>query len=267
MRLLLLMLFSIVFAEAAFAQPAVDPALLEWRTRLTAAKSHEGEAQRRDALLVLMREALSKYDVRLSGSKHADEVHPEDNQPAPIINFDVRLNLKTSARGRSGAAPRSLQGNFGYYFSTGGNGYVVLGPAALDPRSPVFTRLAAEHEMFHAEHHVGDRRSLDERELETWTTMFVRYFHEVHQFRQQWAPMLAYYERATAGERQRAIERLATYYRSPPAGFEDEAGASTLRAAFRQWLARRQKGAAASQFVRDLERALGGPPAPVQRRQ
>lgn len=41
--------------------------------------------------------------MRLSGTAHAKQVHPEDNQPAPTVNFDVRLNQKMSAPLRSGA--------------------------------------------------------------------------------------------------------------------------------------------------------------------
>lgn len=238
----------------AAAQEDAVPALMQWRTKVTAAKGLDDEAQKREAMLALVREALVGREVRPAGSTHHDQVHPDDNQPAPIVNFDHRLNQKTSARARQDTPTRSLQGNFGYYFSFRGAGYVVIGPAALDPRSPVFTRMAAEHELFHAQKHVGDSRPLAARELETWTQMFVTYFHDVHQFNQRWAPMLAYYDDTEPGERAKAIARLAAYYRTPP--LDDAAAKEKVRTAFAEWLARRKKDTAASALVSDLERAL-----------
>jgi hypothetical protein len=228
-------------ATVVAATPVAD-----WRTRVTAAKALEDSAERAEAMLALLAEALPGREVRLSGSTHTDAVHPDDNVPAPIVNFDPHMNQKTSAVTKTGTS-RSLQNNFGYYFSRNGVPYVVLGPAALDPRSPVLTELAAEHELFHATHHVGDSRPLTDRELETWTQMFVRYFPAVHQFRNRWAPMLNYYENASEGERARAIERLADYYRKEPS--------SEVRAAFDEWLTRRKTDTKASLLIRDLEGA------------
>lgn len=234
------------------ARHAQDPARLEWRARVTAAKALEDETQKRDALLALVREALSGRDVRLSGTSNVKHVDPADNAPAPVVNFDVRLNRKMSASLRSGAESRSLQGNFGYYFSKDGKAYVVLGPAALDPRSAAFTRLAADHELFHAEHHVGETRPIHDRELETWSHMFTRYFHDLSEFKQRWAPMLGYYEEADAAERRRALDRLVAYYRS--------ATNDSIRVSMREWLAARRRDSAASWLVRDLEAALTAPP-------
>jgi hypothetical protein len=159
----------------------------------------------------------------------------------------MRLQEKRSAQTRSGAMTRSLKSNFGYYFTVDRVPYVVIGPAAIDPRSPILTRLAVEHEMFHAEHHPGDPRSLSDRELETWSSMFVRFFGDVHQFNQQWRPMFSYYEEATAAEREASIQRLARYYR---------AGDPKIQTAFEQWLARRKKDLPSSKLVSDLEAQL-----------
>ncbi|HET7712679.1 MAG TPA: hypothetical protein VFL80_12175 [Thermoanaerobaculia bacterium] len=219
----------------------------DWRTKVTDAKSIEDPRARRDALLAVLREALPGHRVELSGEMHCDHVHPADNKPAPIVNFDVRLNEKQSAQPRGGGSTRSLQNNFGYYFSVQGVPYVVVGPAALDPRSPILTRLAMEHEMFHAEHHPGDRRSLADRELETWSVMFVRFFPDVHQFKQQWRPMFNYYEEATEPERAAAIKRLAGFYRTSD---------PTVGAAFDEWLSRRRLDSAASRLLSDLEKEL-----------
>ncbi|HXH06539.1 MAG TPA: hypothetical protein VNI83_08105 [Vicinamibacterales bacterium] len=221
-----------------------------------AARSIEDEAQRRDAFIELVREALGTQDVRPSGTAYPNEVHPADNQPAPVVNFDIRLNQKSSARRRDGGPVRSLERNFGYYFSVGGKGYVVLGPAALDPRSPVFTRMAAEHELFHAQHHVGDPRPLAERELEAWTHVFITFFHDVYSFRQRWAPLVGYYEEAGPAARKAALEALAAYYRTPPS--TDGGTANAIRTAFEEWLARRKKDPATADagLVADLEQAI-----------
>jgi hypothetical protein len=243
-------------AGPALAEPAVDPSLLEWRKRVTEAKSLEDETRRRDAMLALLREALHPLEVTHSGLNYEDRVHPDDNVPAPTVNFDARLNQKTSARPRSGAPTRSLENNFGYYFSMGGVGYVVIGPAALDPRSPMLTRLAAEHELFHAMHHVGDPRPIDDRELETWSQMFVTFFHDVYQFRQRWGPMFAYYGKASDGERRAAIDRLVAYYRDPAAPSDGERTAVDVRMAFEEWLERRQTEKGTKTLINDLEGAL-----------
>jgi hypothetical protein len=262
MKSTIAVLTCILFAAFADQSAAQAPELLEWRKKVTNAKALEDEAQKREALAGLVREALMSREVRLSGTKSTDQVDPEDNQPAPIVNFDLHLNRKTSYQFRPGSATRSLQSNFGYYFTVHGTPYVVLGPAALDPRSPVFTRMAAEHELFHAQHHVGDPRPIEDRELQTWTEMFVRYFHDIHQFKQRWGPLVAYYEDADPGERRTALDRLAAYYRVPSAS-ADEAERTKLRAAFEEWLGRRKKDAETSsaKLVQDLEKAIFQPTA------
>ncbi|HXI14617.1 MAG TPA: hypothetical protein VNM92_18520 [Thermoanaerobaculia bacterium] len=233
----------------------------DWRTKVTAAKALDDQTQKREAMLALVREALSSREVQLSGDLHPDQVHPDDNKPAPLINFDSRLNQKSSAQSRAGTSTRSLQNNFGYYFSFRSTGYVVLGPAALDPRSPLLTRLAAEHEMFHAMNHVGDPRSNPDRELETWSQMFVRFFHDVYQFRQHWRPMLSYYDEASAVEQKAAIDRLSAYYRDPSSATVQGDAVPKVRAAFEEWLVARRKDMSSSRLVNDLENAIAGTPA------
>lgn len=225
--------------------------LLAWGDRVTAAKAIPEESQRNQAMLKLIREALAPHEVQLSGASNPTNVDPADNLPAPVINFDPKLNDKQSAVPRSGGATRSLKNNSGYYFSKEGKGYVVIGPAALDRRDAVFTQLAAEHELYHAMNHVGDSRPLNDRELETWSKMFVAFFPRMHQHRQQWAPMLSYYNDAGDQERAAAMERLVSFYQSADA---------TIRAAFEDWLTRRRADHATARFVADLSIAIGWEP-------
>ena len=224
------------------------PASADWRTTVTAAKAITTPEERNAALLALIRQALPGRVVELAGTKDVNQIDIEDFKPAPTVNFDPLLNQKTSAERKAGGPTRSLKNNFGYYFSANGVPYVVIGPAALDARSPVFTELAAEHELFHAENHVGDARTLADRELETWTTMFTRYFDRVHRFRQQWAPMLGYYEDASPEERKSAIERLAAYRHAAHA---DDARAMN------DWMVLRKSSAPSSALIRDLEAVIG----------
>jgi hypothetical protein len=227
-----------------YSYPALSQDDAAWKKMVTEAKK-TGDA---GAMLALAREALSPMEVRASGATHSDQVHPEDNQPAPVINFDAGLNAKTTYA-TNGVF---LETSPAYYFLARGTPYVVLGPNALNPRSPIFTRMTAEHELFHAKRHGGDPRPLVDRELETWTHVFVTYFHDVHPFKQRWVPLVAYYEDADAGEREAALEKLVAYYRTPPAD------ADAVRAAFDEWLGRRRKDdkTMSSRLVADLERAL-----------
>lgn len=251
--LLLVLILSIVPLPAS-AQDGSDPAPDGWKKKVTEAKALEDETERRDALLALVREALGSLEVRASGNTHADQVHPEDNQPAPVVNFDARLNEKTTYA----TDGRRLETSPAYYFVAKGRGYAVMGPGALNPRSPIFTRMSAEHELFHARRHVGDPRPIVDRELETWTHMFVTFFHEVIPFKQRWAPLVSNYENADAGEQQATLEKLTSYYRAPPESAANAAARAGLRAAFDEWLGRRKKdeATASSKLVADLEKAL-----------
>ena len=222
-----------LYASPAASQDNIDPALVEWRKKVTEAKALQDETQKRDAMLALVREALPSHEVRPAGT---------NNEPAPVINFDTRLE-KT-----------------GNYFVAQGRPYVVLGPKSLDPRSPVFTRMIAEHELFHAKHHVGDPRPLVDRELETWTHVFVTYFHEVYPFKQRWAPLVSNFEESDPGERKVALDKLVSYYRTPAVG--DEEAKAKVRVAFDEWLGRRRKdpATASSKLVADLDSAIAAPP-------
>ncbi|MBA2304129.1 MAG: hypothetical protein H0W08_16050 [Acidobacteria bacterium] len=250
-------LISLTGAPSAFQEkPAAAPS--EWEKKVIEAKAITDETKKGEAMVALVREALGSKEVRLSGTAHADQVHPEDNQPAPAVNFDPRMNLKNSYATQA----RRLETSPAYYFLGKGTPYVVLGPRALDPRGPAFTRMQAEHELFHAKTHVGDPRPVADRELETWTHVFVTSFHEVHPFKQKWAPLVTNYEEADPGERKAALDKLVAYYRTPTPAVDD-AGRAIIRTAFDEWLSRRKKDAdsSSSMLVHDLEKALA-PSAP-----
>lgn len=253
---LVVALIALTGAPSAFQEKPVA-APNEWEKKVTEAKAITDATKKGEAMLALVREALGSKEVRLSGNTHADHVHPEDNQPAPIVNFDPHLNQKNSYATEA----RRLETSPAYYFLGKGTAYVVLGPRSLDPRGPVFTKMQAEHELFHAKTHVGDPRPVPDRELETWTHVFVTHFHEVYPFKQKWTPIVTNYEEADPGERKAALDKLVAYYRTPPPAAGDDAGKAKVRAAFDEWFARRKKDAESSSslLVKDLEKALAAP--------
>jgi hypothetical protein len=93
-----------------------------------------------------------------------------------------------------------------------------------------------EHELFHTEHHVGSRVPFPERELETWTLDFRRYFHQLRSFGQQWSPLITYYEQSGPDAQARSLAQLVDYYNNPPV---PEGERESVRTSFRSWLRRR----------------------------
>ncbi|HET7712678.1 MAG TPA: hypothetical protein VFL80_12170 [Thermoanaerobaculia bacterium] len=238
-----------ILAAAFFVLPAAaDDA--PWTKRVTETLALPDRPEKHEAMLALLREALPGITVRLSGSTHGEQVHPADNQPAPVVNFDPYLNEKSTYS----ANPRRLETSPAYYFVAQGKPYVVVGPNALNPKSPVFTRLHAGHELFHAKHHLGDPRPLPDRELETWTHMVVTYFRDLIPFKQKWLPLISFYGQSDESEQKAAVKKLVAFYRGADRDVQIE---------FDQWLARRRKDSATStsKLVADLGKPLAEKPA------
>lgn len=233
------------------------PSLPNWERDVQAAQAITDTEQRRDAMVALVRQPLggTGIQVEVAGNSSPTQVHPDDYRPAPVLNFDINLNNKSSWPSSPGAPTRSLSNNYGYFFTRGSAAYAIIGPRALDPRSPAFTRMYAEHELYHTQHHVGGTASFDDEELETWTQDFRNYFHHLYRFRQQWEPLVGYYERATQGARQRALDQLVDYYNNPPVPADQ---AAAVQAAFGRWLRRRLRDPddASKQLIQDLESRL-----------
>lgn len=233
------------------AAPAVTPLTAEqWRAAVTAARGLSGDA-RGTAMLQLVQNALTPLGitVRAAGTGHAEEAHPEDYAPIPVVNFDVRLNEKTKWSGARGGAGRSLEPNAGYNIPRRGGGFVVLGPKALDEHSPLTTRLFAQHELQLVSLE-RNGRSPDELELLTWTDDFRRYFHQFlgHRHQQNWMATLGrYYDASGPAVRQESIRSLVQYFTHPPADVD----ADRLRRAMRSKLAD-----ATGVFATDLTAAL-----------
>lgn len=248
--------------------PARDPA--DWGDDVRAAQQIQDEARRAQAMLALVQRALgAQTRVQLAGNTHPAQVHPDDCQPLPVVNFDIRLNDKSSysSQGRG----YSLRRNYGYSFRTGGSTYSVIGPNALDPRSPLFTRMSVEHELYLGTAWLNRTGRADpnrsNQELDLWVHDFRNYFHQLYSFGQQWLPLVQYYESADATPRQAALQQLLDYYNHPPVPANEQA---RIRDAFARWLRRRLGDAATAslRLIQDLEAQLhlgsagGGSPTP-----
>jgi hypothetical protein len=223
-----------------------------WRERVAQARAETDPARRRAALVALAQEALTGYTVHVVADRPATgPVKAAQYAAAPAINFDVHLEEKEfhAGAGRSGR----LGSRAGYYFSDAGRAYAIIGPSALEPATPALTRMHADHELFHASHHVGSRATWDDTELEAWVDAFVRYFHLVHTARKSWMPMIDYYEGATAAARTAALRKLTEYFAAQPAD---------VQRAMLRWLARRAGDAADKKLVQDLTARIARAPAP-----
>lgn len=226
-------------ASAAMATPGDCSGLSPqtWDAGLQAAQALSGE-QRRDALVALAQRALcgTGFRLRVAGNSHPAQVHPDDYDPAPVVNFDVNMHAKTAWN-----STRSLGRQAGYSFNRGSDKYAILGPQALKSGSPLFTRMYAEHELFHTERHltregIAANRSDADEELETWTHSFRDYFHQLTRTGTQWEPLIQYYEQATEPARRTALTQLVDYYNNPPV---PPAQRIEVQAAFGRWLRRR----------------------------
>jgi hypothetical protein len=238
-----------------------------WSKDVTDAKA-AGDAA---AMADLLRTAIAalKRKVVVAKTAAGGAVNPSEYQPLPDLNFDVHLNSKRSKPLAPGGATRSLGANYGYWFTDAGKNYVVFGPNALEPESPVFSQMYVEHELFHAAHHAAPARTggtggqgkaptNDEQELETWTQDFLHYFHQLRSFRAGWIPLVGYYEASGATARSAALKLLEGYYTSPPSPPIDAADVASVQRSFASWVRRRLKdpATASKQLIQDLARDL-----------
>jgi hypothetical protein len=209
--------------------------------------------------------AGNNAQVNVAGNSNTVQADPADYQPLPTINFDINLNSKRSYS-RNPRRAHSLRNNYGYSFSVGSTIYVVIGLEALDSRSPDFTRTRLEHELYHAQHHLGRARSGADAEnanteLETYTNDFLNNFHLLNRYGPQWNQLIGYYQDADDQAKQRALNALVNYYNRPPvpaATPASERGASVqgIQRAFARWLRRRLADSNDKQLIQDLERRL-----------
>jgi hypothetical protein len=266
---------DVTLTPAPAGAPARSPA--DWRTDVAAAR----RANDAPAMAALVNLALAPLKMKstLAATSPGGAVTPADYRPLPDLNFDLHLNSKTSKPLGAGAATRSLSPNYGYSFTDGGKTYVVLGPKVLNEDSPIFTRMYAEHEMYHAAHHFGGAAAspaapapapgpapapapaakASDQELEAWTHDFLSYFHQLRSFRPAWAPLIGYYETASEAAQKSALALLIAYHKAPPSPPIAAADLPDVQQAFEAWIRRRlgDPATAAKKLVKDLSSALG----------
>jgi thiol-disulfide isomerase/thioredoxin len=229
--------------------------IASWKSRVEAAQKTMDLDARRDSMIVLVREILGPEVVVLPARNSVpNQPHPADYSPYPVVNFDLRLGDKRDA-------------STSYYFNSGGQTYVVVGPGSLNAANPARLMQNANHEIYHAIHHVGDPRPVLDREVEVWSHLFTTQFHTTYPYKQIWAPLLSSYEGASPAERRIVLHKLVNYYNSPPVG----AGCvADFRTAFTEWWERRVRDTRNlnQRLVKDLQAALNltlppAPPAPA----
>lgn len=258
-------------APASLSCPSDFPSIeqtLDWRGKVYAARALRTGPQHNEAMAALVRESLagSGITIHLATNNSPGQVSVADLKPTPGVNFDPHLNSKQSAQLSASTVPRSLENNGGYYFTKDRVPYLVIGPKAVDARSPIFIREYVEHELYHAEHHVGDRSPQSERELEAWVHGFQRYFHRLYPYRMAWGPMLTYYDQSGPAARQTALESMLAYFNGSAASpFVSAHCADTVKAEFTAWVEQRLRDnqTSSSRLIRDLQPKVGAVVAPA----
>ncbi len=258
---------DVALSPVRSAAPMGSPG--DWSKDVTDAKSKNDA----DAMAALVETAIATTKKKVVAAKTSSggNIDPKDYKALPTINFDINLNTKNSKPLSAGGSTRSLSQNYGYFFSDGGNLYIVLGPKALDPDSPIFTMMYYEHELYHSTHHAAKApasapaagpatkpvvKTDAEEELETYTQDFLNYFHQLRSFRPAWMPLIEYYEKSSASEQATALARLKGYYAAPPVAAAD---VDSVKKSFEAWVRRRLKDSATAskQLIVDLSKALG----------
>lgn len=246
--------------------PAVSEA--DWRASVSNARTDEEK-------IALVQSRLCKSTVALAGNKCASQEHPDDLQAVPTINFDPLLNQKrrfshdrncdgTRKRepgaGSGSGKPEMLRDNAGHAFRAQKTKYVVLGPKVLE-KGPWEPKRTAEHELYHAEHHLESSDETHEHELEAYVQDFKKYFtlmgsmkrgpHDAATntqpdiyFGSSWMELARAYAAADAKRRPLYLDDLMEFYKeSPP----------PTQLLFREWLKRRDSDV---ELVKDLNSGL-----------
>ncbi len=225
--------------------PAASPPA-DWTTRVANARTSAQRAAliaSATGLAVLDRTAESASD-RSPAAAHLVELTPGSRQ----LNYDDGLNGKVSP-----VDGRRLTSNVAYTLSSGNRSFVIIGPTALDGTDFYATRISVNHEFDHVrQSRTGSSLAYGASELDAWTSSFVREFHRQYTILVRgsacyidhtalFAPLGSYFSRDDVSERdrQRAVERIAQYYRDTIANH------AIHRAVFRRWILLSLRGSSA----------------------
>ena len=205
----------------------------DWAKDVETARPKDETKPRDEAMmLALVKQALgTKFDVNVATQSSKDQESPKDYKKAPAINFDPKLDKKKKYN-----KDTEIGKNPGHSFDVGNDIYAVIGPYALDPATPLVTKMYAEHELYHTTHHLGahaerqkpgdkpltkEEQSVkdDSQELETWTVDFINYFQQYaslpREGRPLFGPLLDYYSTASPAAKSASLAKLKAYYDNP----------------------------------------------------
>jgi len=159
------------------------------------------------------------------------------------VNYDENLNSK-----KSPVDQHSLRDDGGYTLQDGGKNYVILGPKAIDAGRYALSLTILNHELDHVQQHLsGSRLKGNEKELDAWTSSFVRDFHRTYLLgdtgstcyvhnTSSWTQVLDYYAMSgDATQRDASAKRIKDYYNNTVKGNDAHDHA------FKYWLYRALK--------------------------
>jgi hypothetical protein len=216
------------------------------------------DAPDEEARLGLIQGRLCHSTVRMAGTNCPTQEFPDDYAAVPTINYDPDLNRKTKYAATrkcdgSGRGGGSLGANAGHAFTATDPGgteqkkYIVLGPRVLD-RGPLEPKRVAEHELFHAEYHLGDSKpDRDLQEIEAYVQDFKKYFARMGSMKRgpqlpdgsqpdiyfgaDWSNLENHYRKVSKKDRQPHLEILAKYYKD---------AAATTKTLMQEWMKRHE---------------------------
>jgi Domain of unknown function (DUF4157) len=182
-----------------------------WADAVTAARAETNPAKRGPAMLALLQRALPGRTVRLAGTHSPKAVDPADYDPVPAINFDEALNTK-----RRWGSKEIIDIDAGYTFRATVKGteqaFCILGPRVLDTgQEETGVKRYADHELFHAAHPTAQTVSKADDEVAAWTDTFTHYFLPTYMSREEWRPLIDYYEAASSKAQAASLASLVTF--------------------------------------------------------
>jgi hypothetical protein len=213
-----------------------DPgwATLPWSDRVANVRRMAAGAARNQCMADMMDEALypnvtveeRTNTARSVAAAMAANRYVEWGSVSDVhVNFDQNLNRKQGNRGlfgeatfRTTATPSSIAI------------FIILGPDALNPVGPQFTRMAFDHEYAHASQFLLDHAMRGSAahaatpgdELRIYAEGFSSHFLNVwtidntppgrFSLATDWSPMFGNYTRASAAERQAAVDSIRMFY-------------------------------------------------------
>jgi hypothetical protein len=160
------------------------------------------------------------------------------------VKYDENLDSK-----KSPVDQHPLRDDGGYTLQDSGKNYVILGPKAIDAGRYALSLTVLNHELDHVQQHLsGSQLKGHEKELDAWTSSFIRDFHRTYllgdtgstcyvHHTSTWTQVLDYCAMPDVGATQRdaSAKRIKDYYNNTVKGNDAHDHA------FKYWLYRSLK--------------------------